>query len=88
MDRVETLEWVLPSFDALIKLEADNKVTGGIPAGSRSWVFIVEADSTDEVDKLLRGLPFWFAYDWKVIPLQSFEGRAKMERSNLAKLKK
>ncbi len=88
-DAAETLEWVLTSFDALIKLEADKKiVAGGIPAGSRGWVFVVEASSPDEVDKLIRDLSIWSAYEWKVIPLQSFSERAKMERANLKKLKK
>ena len=88
-ETIKSLEDILPSFDAIIKLQADKKIlAGGIPIGSRSWIFIVEASSTDAVDKLIRDLPLWFMYNWKVVPLQSFDARAKMERSNLKALKK
>lgn len=71
---------VLPTFDQLIKLEKEGKITGGLPVGDRAFVFIVEASSNDEVDKLLRSLPIWGVLKWKVVPLQTFEGRAAMER--------
>ena|SRR3990167_5244368 len=71
---------VLPTFDQLIKLEQEGKITGGVPVGDRAFVFIVEASSNDEVDKLLRSLPIWGVLEWKVIPLQTFEGRAAIER--------
>ena len=80
---------VMPSFDALIKLEADKKIlAGGLPVGDRSFVFIIEADSHDEVDKLLRALPMWGVLEWEVTPLQNFKGRADVERATLAALKK
>ena len=79
---------VLPSFDALMKLEAEKKITGGLPAGERTFVFIVEASTNDEVDRLVRDLPVWGAMKWKVTPLQSFAGRASMERSAVKGLKK
>ncbi len=71
---------VLPTFDQLIKLEQEGKITGGLPVGDRAFVFIVEASSNDEVDKLLRSLPIWGVLEWKVIPLQTLEGRAAIER--------
>ncbi len=71
---------VLPTFDQLIKLEQEGKITGGVPVGDRAFVFIVEASSNDEVDKLLRSLPIWGVLKWKVVPLQTFEGRAAVER--------
>ena len=71
---------VLPTFDQLIKLEQEGKITGGVPVGDRAFVFIVEASSNDEVDKLLRSLPIWGVLEWKVIPLQTLEGRAAVER--------
>ena len=71
---------VLPTFDQLIKLEQEGKITGGLPVGDRALVFIVEASSNEEVDKLLRSLPIWGVLEWKVTPLQSFEGRAAIDR--------
>ncbi len=70
---------VLPSFDQLIELEKEGKITGGLPVGDRALVFIIEASSNEEVDKLLRSLPLWGVLEWKVVPLQTFEGRAAIE---------
>jgi hypothetical protein len=70
---------VLPSFDQLVKLEKEGKITGGLPVGDRALVFIIEASSNEEVDSLLRSIPLWPVLEWKVVPLQSFEGRAAIE---------
>lgn len=70
---------VLPSLDQLVKLEKEGKITGGVPVGDRALVFIIEASSNEEVDNLLRSLPIWGVLEWKVTPLQTFEGRAAIE---------
>jgi hypothetical protein len=62
-------------------------VAGGLPAGSHTFHLIVEADSHDEVDRMLRALPAWGVFSWKVKPLQSLEGRAEVERAILKGLK-
>lgn len=36
---------ILPSLEALAKLEADGQVAGGVPAGSRGVAFLMEAAS-------------------------------------------
>jgi hypothetical protein len=41
---------------------------------------IVEADSNDEVDGMLRAIPACGVFSWEVTPLQSLEGRAEMEQ--------
>jgi hypothetical protein len=72
---------VIPSFAALTALEARRKiVAGGLPLGDRAFVFIVDAKSNEEVDALLRDLPMWGVLKWQVTPLQSFTGRARIER--------
>jgi hypothetical protein len=39
---------ILPSFDALAKLEAERRIlAGGLPVGERAFVFIVEASSNE-----------------------------------------
>jgi len=82
-------EVILPSFDMLLKLEAEKKIlAGGLPVGDRAFVFIVEATSNDEVDQLLRNIPMWGSLDWEVTPLQTFAGRADMERAAIKTLKK
>ena len=89
-ETVEVLEkGILPTFDALLKLEADKKIlAGGLPVADRALVFILEASSNDEVDQILRDIPAWGVLKWKVTPLQSFAGRADKERSIVEALKK
>jgi len=80
---------VLPSFEALIELEKTKKILGGgLPLGDRSFVFIMEASSNEEVDRLLRSLPMWGALKWKVTAIQTFEGRASQERDFVKQMKK
>ena len=79
---------ILPTFDALTKLEAEKKiVAGGLPVGDRAFVFIVEAASNEELDQLLRRIPSWGVLKWQVTPLQSFSARATQERAILKQLK-
>jgi hypothetical protein len=89
-EAVEILEEVvLPTFDVLMKLEAQKKiVAGGLPVGDRAFVFIVEAASNEELDRLLRSIPAWGVLEWQVTPLQSFAGRAAQERDLVKQFKK
>jgi hypothetical protein len=89
-DMLDLLEFsVLPGFEALARLEAENKILGGgVPISERSVVFIVEAESNEALDQILRALPFWPILDWQVTPLVSFEGRAFHERKILQQLRK
>ncbi|HEX9871145.1 MAG TPA: muconolactone Delta-isomerase family protein [Candidatus Tectomicrobia bacterium] len=89
-EAVEILEEVvLPTFDALMKLEARKKiVAGGLPVGDRAFVFIAEAASNEELDRLLRSLPAWGVLEWQVTPLQSFAGRAAQDRDLVKQFKK
>ena len=89
-EAVEILEEVvIPTFDALMKLEAQKKIAaGGLPVGDRAFIFIVEAASNEELDRLLRSIPAWGVLDWHVTPLQSFAGRAAQERDVVKQFKK
>lgn len=89
-EAVEVLEEVvLPTFDVLMKLEAQKKIAaGGLPVGDRAFVFIAEAASNEELDRLLRSLPAWGVLEWHVTPLQSFAGRAAQERDLVKQFKK
>jgi len=80
---------ILPSFDSLIRLEKEGKILGGgLPVGERAFAFVIEAGSNDELDRTLRALPMWGMIDWEVTALQSFAGRAEIERTTVAALKK
>jgi hypothetical protein len=58
-EAVEILEkGILPTFDALMKLEAEKRIlVGGLPVGDRAFVFILEASSNEEADQVLRDIP-------------------------------
>lgn len=86
---VQVLEQgIIPTFDYLIDLKKKKKlVAGGLPVGSRKFTLIVEADSNDEVDRMLRDIPAWGVLSWKVTPLESIEGRAQKERAILKSLR-
>jgi hypothetical protein len=80
---------ILPTFDALIKLEKNQKIiAGGLPVADRSFVFILEAASNEDADQLLREIPAWGVLQWEVTPLQSFAKRAAQERGIVEELKK
>ncbi len=86
---VEVLEkGIIPTFDMLIDLKAKKKiVAAGLPAGSRTLYLIAEAESHEEIDRMLRNIPAWGVFSWEVTPLQSLEGRVKMEREIVKSLK-
>ena len=88
-ETVEVLERaILPGFEHLIRLQAEKKIlAGGLPVGERAFVVIIEAASNEEVDQLVRGIPFWGVLEWKVTPLQSIEGRAEIERAVVKQIK-
>jgi len=90
METAEVLEnIILPTFDTLVKLEGDKRIlAGGLPVGDRAFVFIVEAASNEEVDRLLRTIPAWGVLKWQVTALQTFAGRAAQEREVVKELKK
>ena len=74
-------EMVIPHFEYVIRLKAEGKIlAGGVPVGDRAFVFIIEADSNDEADRIARDMPAWGLLEWKVTPLQSVAARAEMER--------
>ena len=80
--REQTLELldktVIPSLE---KLATDGKIhAGGLLVGARAGVFIVAAGSHVEVTELVRALPAWGVWDWKVTPLESFAYRADVEK--------
>ena len=70
---------VIASLEALM---GDKRVVaGGVPAGQKKHVFIVEAASNDEVTELVQGLPFWLAHQWEITPLESWEHHVQFLRS-------
>lgn len=78
---------VLPLFESLMRWSAEKKIlAGGVPVGNRSLVFIIEAASHGELDRMLRSLPMWSRFTWDVTPLETFAGRAAQEREFVQRL--
>ena len=78
---------VLPTHDALLNLKAEGKIPIlGVPVGSRTWLFVVDADSHKELDELLVGLPAWAITEMRVTPLHILEERAENDRRFIERL--
>ena len=77
---------VLPSIEALARLESEGKIRGGVVAGARAGAFVLEADSHDEANQILMSLPNWGFSKVELTPLQSFESRLEQTRQVLERL--
>ncbi len=87
-EMAELLEnMILPSLQELVDMEEEGEIIGGLPVGDRAFVFIVDSDSHDDLDRMLRSLPLWGLLEWEVTPLQDFDLRAAQEREILKGLK-
>lgn len=80
---------VIPSFKAMVKLEAEKKIlASGIVSGARAGMFIVDVESNDELTRLLQSLPFWGLLKWDVTPLDTPSERIEVETQMLEHIKK
>ncbi len=87
-EAVDVLESVIiPAFDELLDLEHEGVIVGGLPVGDRGFIFIADAESHDDLDRMLRSLPIWGVLEWEITPLQDFDARARQERAILKSLK-
>jgi len=73
---------IRPSLESLAKMVDERKLTGGVLAGQRAAAFIMDAQSNEEVDRILGGLPFWGLLNVSVTPLVSV--RTATERDQRA----
>jgi muconolactone delta-isomerase len=79
---------ILPTLARAEKLVAEKKIIGGGPVlGRIALRFIVEADSLQEVDKLVSSLPIWPLADSRVTPLVAFANRRESVQALLENLK-
>lgn len=63
---------IVPSFQLLAQLDQQGKLKGGLYAGERAGAFVVEADSPEELDRMMNGLPFFGLVKWQVKALVPF----------------
>ena len=64
-------QMVVPSIEQLTQWEQEGRIYGGGYTAARGGVFIMEADSSEEVDQLVTSLPHWGLVKVDVQPLIS-----------------
>ncbi len=62
-------QMVVPSLEQLAQWEDEGRIHGGGYAGARVGAFVMDADSTEELDQLLASLPYWPLVKVEVKPL-------------------
>jgi muconolactone delta-isomerase len=64
-------QMVVPGVEKLAQLEQEVRIHGGGYTAARGGVFMIDADSSDEVDQLVTSLPHWGLVKVDVKPLIS-----------------
>ena len=64
-------QMVVPGVEKLAQWEQEGRIHGGGYTAARGGVFIVDADSSEEVDQLVTSLPHWGLVKVEVKPLIS-----------------
>jgi hypothetical protein len=79
---------ILPSIQMLKDWEDKKVIVGGLFAGQRAGVMIIESPSAEELSKTMNSLPFWSQNTWEVVPLQSFQSGIDNVKMQIAQAKK
>ena len=74
-------QMVVPSIEQLSQWEQEGKVHGGGYTAARGGVFIMDADSSEEVDQLVTSLPYWGLVKVEVKPLISTSSMLERARA-------
>ena len=64
-------QMVIPGIEKLAQWEQEGRIHGGGYTAARGGVFIIDADSSEEVDQLVTSLPHWGVLKVDVKPLIS-----------------
>ena len=72
-------QMVIPGVEKLAQWEQEGRIHGGGYTAARGNVFIIDADSSEEVDQLVSSLPHWGLVKVDVKPLISHS--ALLERA-------
>ena len=64
-------QMVIPGVEQLAQWEQEGRIHGGGYTAARGNVFVIEADSVEEVDELVTSLPHWGVVKVDVKPLIS-----------------
>ena len=64
-------QMLIPGIEKLAQWEQEGRIHGGGYTAARGGVFIIDADSSEEVDQLVTSLPHWGLVKVDVKPLIS-----------------
>jgi hypothetical protein len=79
---VQVLEqMVVPGIEKLAQWEQEGRIHGGGYTTARGGVFIIDADSSEEVDQLVTSLPYWGLVKVDVKPLISTSSMVERSRA-------
>src|ERR671920_984174 len=72
---------VTPGLEKLVQWEQEGRIYGGGYTAARGGVFIMEADSSEEVEQLITSLPYWGLVKVEVKPLISTSSMLERSRA-------
>ena len=75
------IQMVIPGVEKLAQWEQEGRIHGGGYTAARGNVFVIEADSVEEVDQLVTSLPHWGVVKVDVKPLISHGALLKRARA-------
>ena len=64
-------QMIIPGIEQLARWEQEGRIHGGAYTAGRGGVFMIDADSSEEVDQLVASLPHWPLLKVDVQPLIS-----------------
>jgi hypothetical protein len=79
-------QMVIPGVEQLVRWEQEGRIHGGGYNAARGGVFIIDTDSSEEVDQLITSLPHWslLKVDVKpLVPTSTMLKRAQERRKGL-----
>ncbi len=72
---------IIPGIEQLAQWEQEGRIHGGGYTAARGGVFIIDADSSEEVDQLITSLPHWGLVKIDVKPLISTSSMLERTRA-------
>ena len=74
-------QMIIPGVEKLAQWEQEGRVHGGGYTAGRGGVFMIDADSSEEVDQLVTSLPHWGLLKVDVLPLISTSSLVERARA-------
>jgi muconolactone delta-isomerase len=79
-------QMVVPGMERLAQWEQEGRIHGGGYTAARGGVFMIDADSSEEVDQLVTSLPHWGLVKVDVKPLISTSSMLERARATRQRL--